>query len=105
MFHYMTPWVCVLFLFQIILNVFAFICSNQRKKLKSLSCVSFAFILSSSWNVSLNFSLTGPNAVEFIINHAEVSMAFVQDSKIPSVSSIVFLVHTSSIVSLDEILL
>ena len=30
---------------------------------------------------------TGPNAVEFIINHAEVSIAFVQENKIPSVSS------------------
>ncbi|XP_068502864.1 probable CoA ligase CCL6 isoform X2 [Phaseolus vulgaris] len=29
----------------------------------------------------------GANAVEFIINHAEVSIAFVQDSKIPSVLS------------------
>eukprot|EP00256_Glycine_max_P041921 XP_006592120.1 long chain acyl-CoA synthetase 2 isoform X2 [Glycine max] len=29
----------------------------------------------------------GPNAVEFIINHAEVSIAFVQDNKFPSVLS------------------
>lgn len=28
----------------------------------------------------------GANAVEFIINHAEVSIAFVQESKISSVS-------------------
>ncbi|XP_014494519.1 long chain acyl-CoA synthetase 2 isoform X1 [Vigna radiata var. radiata] len=33
------------------------------------------------------YDTLGPNAVEFIINHAEVSMAFVQDSKIPSVLS------------------
>lgn len=31
--------------------------------------------------------VTGPNAVEFIINHAEMSIAFVQENKIPSVSS------------------
>lgn len=29
----------------------------------------------------------GPNAVEFIINHAEVSIAFVQENKIPSILS------------------
>jgi hypothetical protein len=29
----------------------------------------------------------GPNAVEFIINHAEVSLAFVHESKLSSVSS------------------
>ncbi|KAH1224636.1 Long chain acyl-CoA synthetase 2 [Glycine max] len=33
------------------------------------------------------YDTLGPNAVEFIINHAEVSIAFVQDSKIPSVLS------------------
>ncbi|CAM8926552.1 unnamed protein product [Rhodiola kirilowii] len=27
----------------------------------------------------------GPNAVEFIVNHAEISVAFVQDTKIPSI--------------------
>ncbi|KAK7341532.1 hypothetical protein VNO80_24464 [Phaseolus coccineus] len=33
------------------------------------------------------YDTLGANAVEFIINHAEVSIAFVQDSKIPSVLS------------------
>ncbi|CAK8575758.1 unnamed protein product [Lathyrus sativus] len=33
------------------------------------------------------YDTLGPNAVEFIINHAEVSIAFVQQSKIPSVLS------------------
>ncbi|XP_020218242.1 long chain acyl-CoA synthetase 2 [Cajanus cajan] len=33
------------------------------------------------------YDTLGPNAVEFIINHAEVSIAFVQDNKIPSVLS------------------
>ncbi|KAK7257906.1 hypothetical protein RIF29_32225 [Crotalaria pallida] len=31
------------------------------------------------------YDTLGPNAVEFIINHAEVSIAFVQETKIPSV--------------------
>ncbi|KAL5162234.1 Long chain acyl-CoA synthetase 2 [Glycine soja] len=31
------------------------------------------------------YDTLGPNAVEFIINHAEVSIAFVQEKKIPSV--------------------
>ncbi|KAF7127008.1 hypothetical protein RHSIM_Rhsim11G0171600 [Rhododendron simsii] len=31
------------------------------------------------------YDTLGPNAVEFIINHAEVSIAFVQESKIPAV--------------------
>jgi len=35
----------------------------------------------------LGLCLPGPNAVEFIINHAEVSIAFVQEKKIPSVCS------------------
>jgi len=35
----------------------------------------------------LGACLPGPNAVEFIINHAEVSIAFVQEKKIPSVCS------------------
>ena len=35
----------------------------------------------------LGLYLPGPNAVEFIINHAEVSIAFVQEKKIPSVCS------------------
>ncbi|KAG4906218.1 hypothetical protein JHK82_054852 [Glycine max] len=35
----------------------------------------------------LGLYLPGPNAVEFIINHAEVSIAFVQEKKIPSVLS------------------
>lgn len=30
---------------------------------------------------------TGANAVEFIINHAELSIAFVQENKIPAVCS------------------
>lgn len=30
--------------------------------------------------------VAGANAVEFIINHAEVSIAFVQENKIPAVS-------------------
>lgn len=34
---------------------------------------------------NLGLHLTGPNAVEFIINHAEVSIAFVQEKKIASV--------------------
>ncbi|CAJ2661585.1 unnamed protein product [Trifolium pratense] len=29
----------------------------------------------------------GPYAVEFIINHAEVSIAFLQENKIPSVTT------------------
>ncbi|KAL2946323.1 hypothetical protein AAZX31_20G007200 [Glycine max] len=33
------------------------------------------------------YDTLGPNAVEFIINHAEVSIAFVQEKKIPSVLS------------------
>ncbi|XP_061348643.1 probable CoA ligase CCL6 isoform X1 [Gastrolobium bilobum] len=33
------------------------------------------------------YDTLGPNAVEFIINHAEVSIAFVQDNKIPSILS------------------
>lgn len=33
------------------------------------------------------YDTLGPNAVEFIINHAEVSIAFVQQSKIPSILS------------------
>jgi len=53
--------------------------------------------------MSLNLPVTGVNAVEFIINHAEVSIAFVQDSKIPSVSSIVSFVHNSFIASLEGI--
>lgn len=31
-------------------------------------------------------SISGANAVEFIINHAEVSVAFVQENKLPAVS-------------------
>ncbi|KAL3515220.1 hypothetical protein ACH5RR_022122 [Cinchona calisaya] len=31
------------------------------------------------------YETLGPNAVEFIINHAEVSIAFVQESKIPAI--------------------
>jgi long-chain acyl-CoA synthetase len=38
-------------------------------------------------SINIYFCLTGPNAVEFIINHAEVSIAFVQENKIPSVCS------------------
>jgi hypothetical protein len=37
--------------------------------------------------INICLCLTGPNAVEFIINHAEVSIAFVQENKIPSVCS------------------
>lgn len=37
--------------------------------------------------INLCLRLTGPNAVEFIINHAEVSIAFVQENKIASVCS------------------
>lgn len=33
------------------------------------------------------YDTLGPNAVEFIINHAEVSIAFVQENKIPSILS------------------
>ncbi|RYR70079.1 hypothetical protein Ahy_A03g016594 isoform B [Arachis hypogaea] len=33
------------------------------------------------------YDTLGPNAVEFIINHAQVSIAFVQENKIPSCSS------------------
>ncbi|KAK7310370.1 hypothetical protein RJT34_07844 [Clitoria ternatea] len=33
------------------------------------------------------YDTLGPNAVEFIINHAEVSIAFVQEKKIPSILS------------------
>lgn len=33
------------------------------------------------------YDTLGPNAVEFIINHAEVSIAFVQENKIPAVLS------------------
>lgn len=54
--------------------------------------------------MTLNVCLTGPNAVEFIINHAEVSIAFVQDNKIPSVSSIIFLGVQPFIVSLEGFL-
>lgn len=48
-------------------------------------------IKSSKYEVELtcrSFStFPGANAVEFIINHAEVSIAFVQENKVPSVSS------------------
>ncbi|KAL5074415.1 hypothetical protein RYX36_013399 [Vicia faba] len=37
--------------------------------------------------MNLCLRLTGPNAVEFIINHAEVSIAFVQENKIASILS------------------
>lgn len=37
--------------------------------------------------INLCLFLTGPNAVEFIINHAEVSIAFVQENKIPQILS------------------
>lgn len=37
--------------------------------------------------VTLILLVTGPNAVEFIINHAEVSIAFVQENKISAVGS------------------
>ncbi|XLU54364.1 hypothetical protein S245_049012, partial [Arachis hypogaea] len=33
------------------------------------------------------YDTLGPNAVEFIINHAQVSIAFVQENKIPSILS------------------
>ncbi|KAI9102264.1 hypothetical protein K1719_023466 [Acacia pycnantha] len=33
------------------------------------------------------YDTLGPNAVEYIINHAEVPIAFVQENKIPSISS------------------
>ena len=33
------------------------------------------------------YFVVGANAVEFIINHAEVSIAFVQENKLPAVSS------------------
>ncbi|OMO83628.1 AMP-dependent synthetase/ligase [Corchorus capsularis] len=33
------------------------------------------------------YDTLGANAVEFIINHAEVSIAFVQENKLPAVSS------------------
>ncbi|RDX94133.1 Long chain acyl-CoA synthetase 2, partial [Mucuna pruriens] len=50
------------------------------------------------------YDTLGPDAVEFIINHAEVSIAFVQDNKIPSVSSIIFLGAQPFIVSLEGFL-
>jgi len=95
----MTPWVCVLFLFQIILSVLLSFFSKPKKELKSLLHVFCTHVVI-QLDMPLNLCATGANAVEFIINHAEVSIAFVQDSKIPSVSSIIFLVHKSFIVSL-----
>jgi hypothetical protein len=78
MFPYMTHLVCDFVFFSINLNKLTFFFIEFRN-LKE-------------FNKSLLYlCVTGPNAVEFIINHAEVSIAFVQQSKIPSVSSILFL--------------
>ena len=42
-------------------------------------------ILSSSGKLSCFWGMTGLKAVEFIANHAEISIAFVQEAKLPLV--------------------
>ncbi|CAA0830912.1 Long chain acyl-CoA synthetase 2 [Striga hermonthica] len=49
------------------------------------------------------YDTLGPNAVEFIINHAEVSIAFVQESKLPSVCALLFISLFLTIVSFGKI--
>ncbi|XLS92164.1 hypothetical protein HN51_068172 [Arachis hypogaea] len=54
--------------------------------------IELRHLLLGSWTACNSHSVTyvplydtlGPNAVEFIINHAQVSIAFVQENKIPS---------------------
>ena len=100
MFPYMTPLVCVFWLSKC-LSVFAFTIWNisseelvdtnwsiyQQVSLAQHSFTLSFFQLVIDFAFHLDACLTGPNAVEFIINHAEVSIAFVQEKKIPSVCS------------------
>lgn len=79
--------------FRAFLNVLAFYYFKHFPKelgtQNSLSTISYTHPVSQVENdFRLALCVTGPNAVEFIINHAEVSIAFVHENKIPSVSSI-----------------
>ncbi|KAL5101208.1 hypothetical protein RYX36_005535, partial [Vicia faba] len=62
-------------------------CSGTQMKIFDLLLIKPKACNSSAVTYVPLYDTLGPNAVEFIINHAEVSIAFVQENKIASILS------------------